>query len=102
MKNMPRNITVITTGDEVITDVRLFHCVEQSKLVLTLCVEQRHGDTRLAHYDFPLTLLEALVLKASIDQAELDKRQENLVESNVNKEEEQCLNDCHFGDHYSK
>lgn len=63
-------------SDGVITDVRLFHCIEQSKLVLTLCVEKHQGDTRLYHEDFPLTLLEALVLKASIDQAELDKRQE--------------------------
>jgi hypothetical protein len=60
--------------DEVITDVRLFHCIEQSKLVLTLCIEKRQGDIRLYHADFSLTLLEAMVLKASIDQAELDKR----------------------------
>jgi hypothetical protein len=64
--------------ERVITDIRLFHCIDKSKLFLTLCVEKRQGDTRLYHEDFPLSLSEALVLKASIDQAELDKRQDML------------------------
>lgn len=62
----------------IVTDVRLFHRIEHSKLVLTLCIEKRQGDTRLDHEDFPLTLAEALILKASIEQAELEKRQDML------------------------
>lgn len=58
----------------IVTDVRLFHCVEQSELILTLCVERHQGDARLYHEDFRLTLEEALTLKQSIDQAELEKR----------------------------
>lgn len=57
----------------IVTDVRLFHCVEQSELIFTLCVEKHQGDARLYHEDFRLTLEEALILKQSIDQAELDK-----------------------------
>lgn len=64
--------------EPIVTDVRLFHHIEQSKLILTLCVEKRQGDTRLYHEDFPLTLAESLILKSSIDQAELEKRQDML------------------------
>lgn len=60
----------------VTVDAHAFSHTEQSEFVVTICIEQRRGDTRLDHNDFYLTLDEALTLKKSIDELQLEQRHE--------------------------
>lgn len=60
-------------GEGLVIDARMFCHTEQSELVITLCVEQLSGDTRIGHDDFYLTLEEALILKKTIDELHLEE-----------------------------